>query len=238
MLSQGHLSWNRLTSLPLKWALMTPPNPLAGFMPSRSDTKLSSPTSVGRVQMCQLQSLKTTINPFQASAKATTHVTFSMLMRVACSTISYKQNHWCNMMTTNMGAKGRSIFGCSALGEKLKLTVISRSAKPTTFRGKEGLCPVRYHHNKRAWTTGAEFDAYLSWLKKCIAQDRKNLLFIDNAPGHVNLEYSNIKLSFLPPNTTNHLQPLDAGITAQTKAPYKKQMLCEVLCEVKKGTPA
>ena len=179
MLSQGHLSWNRLTSLPLKWALMTSPDPLAGLMPSRNNTESSSPTSVGRVQMCQLQLLRTTVNPFQTSAKATTHVTFSMLMRVACSTISFKQNHWCDMMTTNMGGKGQKykehftiIFGCSALGEKLKLTVIGRSAKPTSFRGKEGLCPVRYHHNKRAWTTGAEFDAYLSWLNnKCIAQD-------------------------------------------------------------------
>ena len=42
------------------------------------------------------------------------------------------------------------IFGCSALGEKLKLTVIGRSAKSTSFRGKEGLCPERYHHNRRA----------------------------------------------------------------------------------------
>ena len=134
------------------------------------------------------------------------------------------------MMTTNMGAKGQKykehftiIFGCSALGEQLKLTVIGRSAKPTSFRGKEGLCPMRYSHNKRAWTTGAEFDAYLLWLNNnCIAHEWKILLFIDNAPGHVNLEYSNIKLSFLPAKTTCHLQPLDAGIIAQTKALYKK----------------
>ena len=44
----------------------------------------------------------------QTSAKATTHMTFSILMRVACSTISYKPNHWCDMMTTDMGAKDRS----------------------------------------------------------------------------------------------------------------------------------
>ena len=225
---------------------MTSLDPLTGLMPSRSNTKSSSPTSVGRVWMCQLQSLRTTINHFQTSAKATTHMTFSMLMGVACSTISYKQDHWCDMMTTDMGAKGSSTRSTSPkslaaqhLGEKWKLTVIGWSAKPTSFRSKEGLCPVRYYHNKRAWTTGAEFDAYLSWLNyKCIAQDRKILLFIDNAPGHVNLEYSNIKLSFLPANTTSHLQWLDAGIITQTKALYKKRMLCEVLCEVKKGTPA
>ena len=71
-----------------------------------------------------------------------------------------------------------------------------------------------------------------------LSRTKKLFSFIDNAPGQVNLEYSNIKLSFLPANTTSHLQPLVAGIITQTKALYKKQMLCEVLCEVKKGTPA
>ena len=104
----GPLILEQANIFALEMALMTSPDPLADLMPSRSNTESSSPTSVGRVQMCQLQSLRTTINPIQISAKATTHVTFSMLVRVACSTVIYKQNHWCNMMTTDMGAKGRS----------------------------------------------------------------------------------------------------------------------------------
>ena len=45
------------------------------------------------------------------------------------------------------------ISDCSGLSEKLNLTVIGRSAKPHSFRGKEGLHPVRYHHNNKTWNT-------------------------------------------------------------------------------------
>ena len=61
-------------------------------------------------------------------------------------------------------------------------------------------------------------------------RERKHiLLLIDNAPSHVDpgsildeqpegyneindLRLTNIKIYFLPPNTTAHLQPMDAGI--------------------------
>jgi len=46
-------------------------------------------------------------------------------------------------------------------------------------------------------------------------QKRKILLLVDNAPTHA-IEnpdsLTNIKVHFLPPNTTAHLQPCDAGI--------------------------
>jgi len=46
-------------------------------------------------------------------------------------------------------------------------------------------------------------------------QNHKILLLADNAPTHLMDEtilLSNIKVHFLSPNTTAHLQPLDAGI--------------------------
>jgi hypothetical protein len=46
-------------------------------------------------------------------------------------------------------------------------------------------------------------------------QNRNILLLADNTPTHLMDEtvlLSNIKVHFLPPNTTAHLQPLDAGI--------------------------
>jgi hypothetical protein len=46
-------------------------------------------------------------------------------------------------------------------------------------------------------------------------QRRKILLIVDNAPVHVineNLNLTNVAVHFLPPNTTSHLQPCDAGI--------------------------
>jgi hypothetical protein len=46
-------------------------------------------------------------------------------------------------------------------------------------------------------------------------QNRKILLLADNAPVHItneNTQLTNVTLHFLPPNTTSHLQPCDAGI--------------------------
>jgi len=51
------------------------------------------------------------------------------------------------------------------------------------------------------------------------------LLLMDNAPSH-KLEEGVVlqctKIAFLPPNTTTHLQPMDAGIIANFKHHYKK----------------
>lgn len=46
-------------------------------------------------------------------------------------------------------------------------------------------------------------------------QNRTILLLADNAPTHLldeTIQLSNVNVHFLPPNTTAHLQPLDAGI--------------------------
>ena len=48
-----------------------------------------------------------------------------------------------------------------------------------------------------------------------IAEGRIVLLFLDNAPSHPKIlqeGLKNIKLEFLPNNTTSRLQPCDAGI--------------------------
>ena len=48
------------------------------------------------------------------------------------------------------------------------------------------------------------------------------LLYIDNCTAHPKVHLSNIKLIFLPPNTTSQLQPLDAGIIQAVKMIYRK----------------
>ena len=55
-------------------------------------------------------------------------------------------------------------------------------------------------------------------------QQRHILLLIDNAPTHTILEPSqltNITIHSLPPNTTSHLQPCDAGIIKSFKTSTK-----------------
>ena len=64
------------------------------------------------------------------------------------------------------------------------------------------------------------------------------LLFTDNAPGHPDIQLSNIKLEFLPPNTTSKLQAHDAGIFTQVKAIYLKHMLNNILLNIMNDTKA
>ena len=60
-------------------------------------------------------------------------------------------------------------------------------------------------------------------------QKRKILLLIDNCPAHPPVTASNVRLVFLPPNTTSRLQPCDAGIIRAFKAHYRKHLLRHVL---------
>ena len=73
---------------------------------------------------------------------------------------------------------------------------------------------------------------FANWLKafNLKMSGRKVLLLLDNATSHVNLELSNVHIHFLPPNTTSHLQPMDAGIIRNFKLKYKAQFVQCIVC--------
>ena len=56
-------------------------------------------------------------------------------------------------------------------------------------------------------------------------RNRNVILLLDNAPCHPEISLSNVKLLFLPPNTTSHTQPLDQGIIQSFKLQYRKRVL-------------
>ena len=70
---------------------------------------------------------------------------------------------------------------------------------------------------------------YLNKLNQIMRwQNRNILLLADNAPTHIineTIQLSNINVHFLPPNTTSHLQPLDAGIINSFKVISIKLLL-------------
>jgi hypothetical protein len=56
-------------------------------------------------------------------------------------------------------------------------------------------------------------------------QSLSNDVIMDNAPSHSVPNLSNVEIHFLPPTTTSHLQPLDAGIIQCFKGHYRRQHL-------------
>ena len=112
---------------------------------------------------------------------------------------------------------------CSATGEKLKPMVIGHSLNPRCFRGVDkALLPVTYRSNRKAWMTSELFREWLEHLN----------MFVDNCSAHPDVQLSNMKLVFLPPNTTSRLQPCDAGIIATLKGLYRKWLLRHILAEM------
>ena len=118
---------------------------------------------------------------------------------------------------------------CASMdGEKVRPLVIGKSRAPRCFNKlKPGSLPVSYKYNKKAWMTSAIFQEWVTELNKSMkCQGRKILLFIDNAPSHPDLHFSNVVVRFLPPNTTSFTQPMDQGIIQAMKLKFRKRQVC------------
>ena len=103
----------------------------------------------------------------------------------------------------------------SASGEKLMPLVIGRSTNS---------------RNNKAWMTGELFAAWMRRVDNRIRrQNRHILLFLDNCGSHPHMELENVKVVFLPPNTTSKLQPMDAGIIQNLKMVYRKKLLRHII---------
>ena len=133
----------------------------------------------------------------------------------------------------------------NALGEEEPPVIIGRSLTPTCFKNvKDKRRPwgSYYYANKKAWMDLELMEEILRTLnRKCAAEDRKILLFIDNAPSHPDSFsdcFSHVQIVFLPKNTTSKLQPHDAGIIKNFKVFYRKQLLQHVLARIKPGSKA
>ena len=126
------------------------------------------------------------------------------------------------------------LLACSAAGDKLKPLVIGKSLKPRCFRGiDKAALPITYRTNKKAWMTSSLFKEWLERLNsKMHLQGGHILLFVDNCGAHPDIQLTNTRMLFLPPNTTSRLQPCDAGIIAAFKAHYRKRLMRHVLAEM------
>jgi hypothetical protein len=62
-------------------------------------------------------------------------------------------------------------------------------------------------------------------------QNREVLLYVDHAAGHGKqaTQLSNVRVEYLPPNTTSQMQPMDQGIINVGKGNYKKRLVKKFL---------
>jgi hypothetical protein len=108
--------------------------------------------------------------------------------------------------------------------------LVGKSAQPRCFKDFMVSNYVSYYHNTKAWMTGYIFSEWLHHFDDYIKRkkNRPVLLLLDNVSSHVtaaDTQLQCVRLHFLPPNTTSHLQPLDAGIIKAFKAHYRRSQL-------------
>ena len=122
-------------------------------------------------------------------------------------------------------------------------TVIWRSKLPRCFKSLKDASrtiSVHYFSNKKAWMNLDIMESILQRLDRRMNQvTRKVILFWDNATCHpetAQASLKNIKLVFLPKNTTSQLQPLDASIIRNFKHKYRK--LVVVVSRIDEGKTA
>ena len=77
--------------------------------------------------------------------------------------------------------------------------------------------------------------------RKLLLEQRKLALILDNATFHpksITDSFLQIKIIFLPKNTTSRLQPLDAGIAQNFKVKHRERLVKYVLARINEYSSA
>ncbi|CAG8760349.1 4953_t:CDS:2, partial [Rhizophagus irregularis] len=110
------------------------------------------------------------------------------------------------------------LFCANATGShKIRPLVIGKSLNPRCFKNlNKSTLPVIYRANSKAWMRS---DIFIEWLK------------------HLDYYFRTMdrRLVYLPPNTTAHLQPMDAGIIHSFKAKYKQEFCRHLIRQFDSG---
>ena len=127
-------------------------------------------------------------------------------------------------------------FFVNAAGGKESPVLIMKSKKPRCFSKLKDISRpfgAHYHSNNKAWVrTEILIDILTKLNNRMKSEGRNILMFLDNAPCHppaLKGMFSNIRVKFLPKNTTLRTQPLDTGIIKMWKVYYRQKLLSMLL---------
>ena len=128
------------------------------------------------------------------------------------------------------------LAAANSVDDKLLMFVIGKSKAPRCFKNVTSL-PCRYRSQKKCWMDSTLFEEWVRELDvKCQKENRKIALIIDNCPAYPTIaDLSDVKLIFLPPNTTSVSQPMDQGIIKCLKAFYRRRLVNLMIKRLEQG---
>lgn len=134
------------------------------------------------------------------------------------------------------------LLGSNAAGNcRIKPLLVYHAENPRAFkRVVKTSLPVIWKSNTKAWVTRQIFQ---DWFVECFIPEVKAfcekreipfhiLLLLDNAPGHPEFLddlHADVRVMYLPPNTTAILQPMDQGVIATFKKYYLRRTFSQAL---------
>ena len=114
---------------------------------------------------------------------------------------------------------------------KIEKKTVKHNGKEFEMLRKEYSNFVTYYRQK-SWVNSPLFEWEMlrlsTYLKKNFPNTRYCMM-LDNVPSHTNVEFPNLKMVWLPPNSTARLQPLDTSIFGTTKNKYYSWLMQETL---------
>ncbi|KAK1937943.1 Tigger transposable element-derived protein 6 [Phytophthora citrophthora] len=118
--------------------------------------------------------------------------------------------------------------------DKLPLLFIGKSVKPRAFANHNVTeeFGVEYTSSGKVWMNSDLFQDWLQALNlRTILEGRHILLLVDNVSSHKEpqVPLSNVRMEFLPKNTTSVLQPLDQGVIACIKQRFNRIVSTDTL---------
>ena len=128
------------------------------------------------------------------------------------------------------------LAAANSVGDKLPMFVTGKSKAPKCFKNVTSL-PCRYRSQKKSWMDSTLFEEWVREVDvKFQTENRKIALIIDDCPAHPTIaDLSNVKLIFLPPNTTSVSQPMDQGVIKCLKAFYRRRLVNLMIKRLEQG---